>query len=183
MESFSTSITVANYVRLLEKSYHQIDFGNDIKVQRIFRATFIILILICFLLARNFPPYREVLGAVMLLIGLFLLTGSIRSRIKKGQVKKIKQPFDQMLYQITEICEFNFTYTLDALCITLYKKDNTKRLLDFTFNQLTAYQWLGGGFLISNQDGIDFIIPEGIFESEKFDALHKGCSEMFKNKK
>jgi hypothetical protein len=183
MKSHQVRVSATEYTKQLENSYNQISLGGELRIQRIFRAVYLILILSCFLLARNFPPYREVLGAAILLIGIFLLTSSIRSRIKQNQFKKTKQPFEQMLYQITEITEFDFAYPPDALRITLYKKEGTERLLDFTFNELTAYQWLGGGFLISNQDGIDFIIPEGLFETEKFDELHKSSSGQFKNKK
>jgi hypothetical protein len=172
-------ISVEAYTKLLEKSYIQISSNENQKSQRIFRAVYIILLVLCYFLARNFPPYREILGAAMLLIGIFLLTSSARARIKQNQVKKIKQPFEWMLYQITDIKEFEFFCAKEALNITLYKKDESKRKLSYTYDQITSYQWLGGAFLISNQESIDFIIPEGLFENDICRDAHDKIRQSF----
>lgn len=181
MNAQEVTLSTQNYVALLEAAYEKLELAEDPKVYKLTRAVYLILIVGCFILARNLPAYRQLLGGVMLLVGVFLLTSSLRYNVKKREQKKAKQPFDQMLYQISEVASFIFLYGEAGLIISLEKKDGSKRELDFTTASLTAYQQLKGAFLISNQEGIDFIIAEGLFDASVHETFHQSVKSKFEN--
>ena len=108
METIEVKISTKKYAQLLQTAYQQVQLAENPKAYRITRLIYLLGILICFLLARSLPEYRQVLGIAILLMGVFLLSSSLRYNVKKRQHKKEKQPFDHMLYQITEVSSFIF---------------------------------------------------------------------------
>jgi hypothetical protein len=179
MKPEEINVTLDKYVKLLEDAYKKISLAEDPKVYRITSIVYLLGILACFLLAKNIPEYRQVLGGAMLLIGVFLLSSSLRYNVKKREQRRVKRPFDQMLFQITEVNRFIFSIDSNELKIKLEKKDNTERDLNFNIEKLSAYQWLTGAFLVSNEDGIDFIIPEGLFKQSNYQQLCEAVKLKF----
>lgn len=173
MEDASKKLTVAAYVKLLENAYSKVNVRENPTVVKVTRAVYLIGILIGFILARNLPAYRDVLGIAILMMGVFLLSASIRQSIKKRNQKAIRSIFDRMLYQISEVTHLIFELQAEKLEVVLLKKDDSQRTLFYSLDKLTSYQWLVGGFLISNEEGIDFIIPEGIFKVPDYQQLHE----------
>ncbi|MFZ9045047.1 MAG: hypothetical protein ACO2ZZ_04215 [Cyclobacteriaceae bacterium] len=182
MKPEEVKISLEKYTILLESAYQQISLAEDPKVYRITRIIYLIGILASFLLAKNFPEYREVLSGVMLLLGIFLLSSSLKYNVKKREQKRAKKSFDQMLYQITEVKYLVFIIEEGFLKILLKKKDGTERNLNFETETLSAFQWLAGAFLITNEEGINFIIPEGLFKQKTYQELHHLSKQRFKNK-
>jgi hypothetical protein len=175
----SKTILITTYLKLLKENYESISIIENPKVVRVTRFVYLGGILIFWILAMNLPEQRELFSVGILFLAFFLLSSSFRTNRKKRQQKQARRPFDQMVYQLTDVSKLHFDVDEGGMEITLTRKDDTTRNLSYHINQLSAYQKLGDAFLLSNEQGIDFIIPTGILKVATFLKLHEKVKERF----
>ena len=178
----SKSLTIQHYLDLLKKAYESISIAEDRTVTRFTRILYLAAILIFWVLAYNIPEYREMFSVGILFVGFFLLMAIFRTNIKKRRQKRAQQPFDRMIYQLSEVSKVLFEVGDEGLTITLTRKDQSTRELDYSYDKLTAYQWLGRAFLLSNEEQVDFIIPEGALKTSTYHTLSEQVKGAFDKK-
>ena len=176
----TSSLTIKQYLDLLKQSYESIQIAEDRQVIIFTRSLYLTGILICWVLAYNLPDYREMFSVGILFLGFFLLSAIIRTNLKKRQQNKARKPYDRMIYQLSDVSKMALDLKADGLDIEITRKDKSTRILAYPTKELSAYQKLGKAFLISNQEGIDFIIPEGIFKVTNYLSFMQGVEDRFK---
>ncbi|MFT4787069.1 MAG: hypothetical protein ACI8QD_002091 [Cyclobacteriaceae bacterium] len=178
------TITTQAYLILLKKDLDHAVGSSNRTLFLVTRIAYLAGIFVFWMLAITYPSSRELFGLAMLLFGIFLLTTSIKQNLKSKGQKRIRANFDRMAYQFSEVQNLTIDIDDKELKLTILKKDESTRVLFFTFSQLSSYQWLSRAYLISNPEGIDFILPEGLCEpnihSELREKIEKGLK--FKDK-